>query len=164
MDKNSILHQVKIDHFLFPATAVQDLKVISLCRSPYEKHPQGCPNWNCKLGCPPHTKPFLSLYHPKVFVALSRLDFCQYLKLKKVQHPGWTDKALKNSRHWQGHLRAALKNFLMLTKIPSGFQIVTNSEAMGINLFQTCQNEGFILERTPTNYVCHVNLLAKPLI
>jgi len=162
MDKDSVLHLVNIDFFLLPATVVQDLKMIALCRSPYYKHPIGCPNWDHKDGCPPHTKRFLSVYEPTVYIAIARLDFGQYLELKEKIHPNWTERALKNPRHWQGHLRAALKNFLTAEKIPSGFKIVKNAEAMGINLFETCANAGFTLERDPTDFVCHVNLLARP--
>ena len=162
MDSSSILHQVNIDFFLLPATAVQDLKVIALCRSPYYKHPVGCSNWDRKAGCPPHTKPFLSLYEPAVYIAIARLDFGQYLELKEKIHPNWTERALKNPRHWQGHLRAAFRNFLTPDKIPTNYQMVNNAEAMGINLFETCANAGFLLERDPKNFVCHINLLAKP--
>ncbi len=161
MDTNSILHRINIDFFLFPTTVVQDLKVIALCRSPYYKHPVGCPNWARKDGCPPRTKPFLSVYQSTVYAAIARLDFGKYLELKAKLHPGWTDKALKNPRHWQGHLRAALKNYLTPDRIPGGFEIVKNAEAMGINLFETCANAGFVLERDPKAFVCHVNLLAR---
>jgi len=163
MDSSSILHRVKKEFFFFTGTVVQDLSVISFCRFPYDKrHPVGCPNWNHKKGCPPHTKPFLSVYHPLVKIVIARLDFSEYLRLKREIHPDWTDKALRNPRHWQGHLRASLKIFLSTQSIPQGYRIVNNAEAMGINLFETCANAGFVLERSPQNYVCQVNLLAKP--
>ncbi|EKD53368.1 MAG: hypothetical protein ACD_61C00056G0007 [uncultured bacterium] len=162
MDKNSILNSVKKDFFLFPATVVQDLKMIYFCQSPYERHPIGCPNWDHKPGCPPHTKPFLSLYDAEVYVAIARMDYGTYLSLKKELHPDWTERALRNPRHWQGHLRSEIKKYLTPEKIPAGYQIVTNAEAMGINLFETCANAGFVLERDPQNFVCHVNLLVKP--
>ena len=161
MDKNSILHHVNIDYFLIPAIVVQDLKMIAFCRAPYYKHPLGCPNWDHKDNCPPHTKPFLSAYQPAVYIAIARLDFGKYLKLKEKIHPGWTAKALKNPRHWQGHLRSALKSLLTPDRIPAVYEVVTNAEAMGINLFETCANAGFVLERDPANFVCHINLLAK---
>jgi len=162
MDNNSILHQVDISHFLFPGVALQEPHVIAECRSPYYKHPLGCPNWGHKNNCPPHTHLFLDLYLPKIFIAIARLDFAHYLQLKKVQHPDWSDRALKNPRHWQGHLRASLKNFLSLSKIPAGHILITSPEAMGINVFETCANVGFDLERNPENYVCQVNFIAKP--
>ena len=162
MDENSILHRVKIDYFLLPVIVVQDLKMIALCRLPYPNHFQGCPNWAHKDGCPPHTKPFLALFEPSVYLAIARLDFAEYLRLKKNLHPNWTERALRNPRHWQGHLRAALKNFLSQNEIPPGYQIITNAEAMGINLFETCINAGFSLERDPQKYVCHINLLVHP--
>lgn len=162
MDEDSILHHVDIDYFLFPAVVVQDLKVIALCRSPYYKHPHGCPNWDRKDGCPPRTKPFLSKYYPDVYIAITRMDFAEYLRLKKDLHPDWTEKALRNPRHWQGYMRASLKHFLTPSRIPVGYQIVTNAEAMGINLFETCAKTGFVLERDPQNFVCHINLLVRP--
>lgn len=162
MDTNSILHRVNIDYFQIPAVAVQDLKMIALCRSPYYKHPHGCPNWAYKEGCPPHTKPFLSIYEPAVFVAIARLDFGTYLKLKAERHPTWTVRALKNPRHWQQHLRAAHNRYFTLEKIPQGYERVKNAEAMGVNLFETCARGGFILERNPTHFVCEVSVLARP--
>ncbi len=163
MDSSSILHQVNIDFFILSATVVQDLKMIALCRSPYYKHPIGCPNWDHKEGCPPHTKPFLSVFEPDVYVSIARLDFGTYLRLKAEIHPSWTDKALRNPRHWQGHLRAAHRKHFTPGKIPPGYEKVINAEAMGVNLFETCAAAGFFLERNLTNFVCEVSVLAKRL-
>ena len=162
MEEDSILHHVNIQFFFFSAVAIQDLKMIAFCRTPYPKHPRGCPNWNYKEGCPPQTKPFLNLYLPGVRVVIAQMDFGRYLTLKKQRHPDWTERALRNPLHWQGHLRAKLNMYVSSLEIPPGFEIVDNPEAMGINIFETCHRADFVLERNPTLFVCKIKFLAKP--
>lgn len=161
MDNNSILHQISISHFIFQAIAVQDPHVIAECRSPYYKYPLGCPNWNHKNNCPPHTRLFLDIYLPEIYIGIATLDFSRYLQLRKLQHPNWSNRALKNPRHWQGHLRASLKIFLSTNIFPIGYVQINSPEAMGINVFQTCSNAGFELERNPQNFVSQVCFFAR---
>jgi hypothetical protein len=139
-----------------PVEVVEHPNIQKLCRCPYPDHPEGCPNWGKKEGCPPGP------YYGDMFEAMARLaivkfDFGEYLEAKREQHPDWTERALRNPRHWQGHLRAAMK------QLTAGREYVISSpEGMGVNVTATCKRAGIILEWPPENYVCQVNLIATP--
>lgn len=161
----------EIDHiereglFLGPVSVVCDKRMRAHCLDPYYKHPNGCPNWNYKEGCPPHVKYFPDIYLPEVFVATIRFNFAEYLSGRKETHPDWSDKALRNPRHWQGHVRSELHHFLaeeLLHRPEMTGDVIFNPEAMGVNVFETCANAGLQLEHTPTNYVYNVALIATP--
>lgn len=162
----------EIDHiereriFAGPVEAVCDPRMIAHCRDPYPDHPKGCPNWGCKEGCPPHVRYFPRVYSKDVYIAAIRFNFAQYLVYRRTVHPDWTEKALRNPRHWQGHVRSERNRFLFeyLSKHPEiDGDIIINPEAMGVNLFATCARAGLTLEHTPTKNVYSVTLIAKKL-
>jgi len=145
-------------------TAVCDRRLIAQCRAPYYKHPEGCPNWAHKNGCPPNIPYFPNIYSDQVYIAAVRFDFESFLSSRREVHPDWTERALRNPRHWQGHVRSELRHFLFdeLTKneLLDG-EILFNPEAMGVNVFATCENAGIILEKYPERFVYSVALIAN---
>ena len=162
----------EIDHiertglFLGPVEAVCDPRMKAHCLDPYYKHPKGCPNWNYKEGCPPHVPYFPKVYSKDIYIATVRFNFADYLASRKLAHPDWTEKALKNPRHWQGHVRSELRSFLFdyLSDHPNiDGEIIFNPEALGINVFATCEKAGIILEHTPEHFVYNVAIIAKKL-
>ncbi|MDD5289928.1 MAG: hypothetical protein PHT40_01845 [Patescibacteria group bacterium] len=148
--------------FLGPVRASVNKKIPRLCLVPYCEHPRGCPNFGKKIGCPPQAEFFSKIFQPQIFLAAVIFDFGAYLKLRKKQHPAWSERALRNSRHWQGHLRAVLRNFIQ-KRTPAGYTVLMNAEAMGVNLTKTCRQAGLQLEWPPRKKVCVVVVLAKKL-
>jgi predicted metal-binding protein len=151
--------------FLGPVDAVCNKKVRALCFSPYHNHPKGCPNYGKRSDCPPKVKFFSHVFFVEsIYIFAVTLDFESYIKKRKILHPSWSDPALRNPRHWQGHVRALLMRFVNEKKgsVPPQYEIVTNPEAMGVNVTETCKNAGLILEWPPTKKVSKVVLFAKP--
>lgn len=150
--------------FTGPVEVVCDPQMKAHCLDPYQNHPKGCPNWNHKEGCPPHVPYFPDIYSKDVFIAAIRFNFADYLSHKREIHPNWTERALKNPRHWQGHVNSELKNFL-IEELPKRQditgEIIINPEALGVNLFKTCEKAGIILEHTPKNFVYKMVLIAQ---
>jgi hypothetical protein len=108
----------------------------------------------------------LDIYKSFIFVAALIFDFEKYLKARRRYHPDWTEKELRNPRHWQNHLRAELRrNVDMTLNKPKlfGYAAEYNSEAMGVNVHLTCQNIGLLLEWPPQQQMGRIALLAKPL-
>ncbi len=134
----------------------------SWCRLPYPKHPDGCPNFGIKESCPPLVKYFLDVYKPQVKVAALSFDFDEYLKWRRNAHPDWTERALRNPRHFQGHLDAYLERFTEQLNVP-GFVPEYSPEAMGVNLHLTCKRAGINLEWPPTIVMYRIALLAQPI-
>ncbi len=151
--------------FSGPVEAVCDPRMKVHCLDPYHAHPKGCPNWNYKTGCPPHVPYFPDVYCTDVYIAAIRFNFGQYLSEKREKHPDWTDRALRNPRHWQAHVRSDFHHFLE-EELPNHPEIMgdvlLSPEAMGVNLFATCQKAGIFLEHTPTNFVYNIALIARP--
>lgn len=58
-------------------------------------------------------------------------------------------RALRNSRHWQGHLRSELRRFVLDELAGSYGEVIFNPEAMGVNLTATCAEVGLQLEWPP---------------
>ena len=162
----------EIDHiereriFAGPVEAVCDPSIIAHCKDPYSDHPKGCPNWGCKEGCPPGVRYFPSVYSKEVYIAAVRFNFAEYLSMRRRVHPDWTERALRNPRHWQGHVRSERNRFLfeyLSTHPEIDGEIVLNSEAMGVNLFETCAKAGIFLERKPQYNEYTITLIANRL-
>ena len=152
--------------FVGPVEAVCDPGMITHCLDKYPGHPHGCPNWGCKDGCPPNVRYFPRVYSTSVHIAAVRFDFAEYLNLRRLDHPDWSDRALRNPLYWQGHVRHELNQFLfeyLFAKPEIDGEIVFNAEAMGVNLFATCEKAGIFMEHTPEKYVYKMALIAKKL-
>ena len=135
------------------------------CQLPYPDHPNGCPWYGKRSECPPLAPYFLDLYKPRVYIAFMRFDFGQYLDAKSYLHPDWTERALRNPRHFQEHLRSGLRNFVKskLTEPDyKNFSIEYNPEAIGVNIHLTARRAGVELEWPPRKNMYRTAFLAEP--
>ncbi|MEA3249049.1 MAG: hypothetical protein U9Q03_01680 [Patescibacteria group bacterium] len=130
------------------------------CRQGYPGHPDGCPKFK-SCDCPPNAPWFGKLYEGPVRVAAVRFDFAGFITWRRMLQPTWTDKALRNPRHWQGHLAAALNRYLVDVELAEDEEIVFNPEAQGIDVTVTCATAGLKLEWPPRDKVCRVAMIAK---
>lgn len=135
---------------------------VAWCKLPYPKHPEGCPNFGVKKTCPPKIEYFLDVYKPVIKIVDMTFDFEQYLNWRRGNHPDWTEKALRNPRHFQNHLDANLERFADNLNVP-GFVPEYDPEAMGINVHLTCKKAGIELEWPPTKIMHRIAVLAQPI-
>lgn len=150
--------------FLGPIEVVCHPAIRKLCFRPYHNHRWGCPNYGKRADCPPAAPFFLEAFKGKVYIVVAVFHFDQYLNLKRKQHPEWTERALRNPRHWQGHLKSKLLKFLseiLLNGNGYGDTIIFYPEAMGVNVTRTCQHAGLNLEWPPQKIVCQVALIGQ---
>jgi predicted metal-binding protein len=134
------------------------------CTLPYPRHPNGCPNFGKRSDCPPRAPYFLDIYNPSVYIASLVFDFGQYFETRKQIHPDWSEKALKNPRHWQEHLRAQLRKGVVVALTNPGLSDhvpVYNPEAMCVNVHSTCEGVGLHLEWPPRQHMYRIALLSK---
>jgi hypothetical protein len=134
----------------------------SWCRLPYPKHPKGCPNFGMREDCPPNQPYFLDVYKPLIKVASLKFDLESYLNWRRGNHPGWTDRALRNPRHFQNHLDANLEREIEKLGEDGGFVPVYTAEAMGANMHMTCLRAGIRLEWPPAKVMYRIAILAQP--
>lgn len=134
------------------------------CRLPYPKHADGCPNFGKKDSCPPSMPYFLDVYEEKVLVAYLRFDFKSYLSWRQGIHPDWGIREIRNPRHFQNHLDAALRNGIknLGQDYLNEREAVFSPEAMAVNMHLTCQKAGINLEWPPQEVMYRVAFLALP--
>ncbi len=145
---------------LGPTSVVCQPEIQRLCLCPYYNHPKGCPNYGKRTDCPPKTSLFSDVFKEKAYVAAVVFNFKNYLEVKRDEHPDWTERALRNSRHWQGHLRAELKKFVS-EELSGCDTVIFNPEAMGVNVTKTCWRVGLKIEWPPKKVVCQVALIGQ---
>lgn len=148
--------------FLGPVEVCFDPKMRALCKLAYYKHPDGCPNFGVRDDCPPFAPLFTNKYKNEVYVAAVEFDFAGFLSIRERIHPDWTDRALRNPRHWQNHVRAELRNFI--SELECDGQVIYNPEAMGVNVFETFERAGIKMEKSPRKNIYQVALIASPLL
>jgi hypothetical protein len=138
----------------------------SWCQLPYPDHPKGCPNFGKKESCPPLAPYFLDLYKPQVYVAFMQFAFDEYLANKRELHPDWTERALRNPWHFQSHLDSRLEKFInsqLQNPEFKNWQVIHNSEAMGVNIHLTAKRAGIELEWPPQKNMYRIALLTQTL-
>jgi predicted metal-binding protein len=90
---------------------VIDHSVRNLCPAPYHGHKHGCPNCYKNQTCPPHAPLFedvIDIDEP-IYVIFNVFDLDLHVKKMKAKHENWSDRQLKNCRHWQGTARKKLR-------------------------------------------------------
>ncbi len=146
-----------------PTRVICSQAIRELCRRPYLRHPFGCPNYGKRKNCPPRAGFFLEFFEEQVYVAAIRFNFEDYLAMRRQEHPKWTEKAIRNPRHWQGHVKSELKKFIA-EELKNGHRdsiVIFDPEAMGVNVTQTCREVGLKLEWPPKKFVFQVALICK---
>ncbi len=112
----------------------------SLCTKPYHNHPNGCPNYGKKAGCPPNIEMFNEIYdmNKDIYAIITFFNIKSHLEKMRKLHPNWTHNQLINSRYWQGTDKKNHKQFIAKFNILYPEYIVTTwPEALGVNLIET---------------------------
>jgi hypothetical protein len=116
---------------------------VALCRRPYPKYPHGCPNWG---RCP--TTPLRRLVRLRgCWLAVGEYDLEAHAERARRAHPDWSERALRNPRHWQQGARARLRAAIdeWLTEHPA-YVVIYGPESHGLDVTETCRRAGVDLE------------------
>jgi len=132
---------------------VIDPKVREMCRLPYPDHPQGCPNFGRKRGCPPN-RPLFAL-RPPYFAIINEFDLASHLERLRAQHPQWTEPQFECRLRWIAgrELAAELSQFRLSYPLLS---TDTCPEASGVDVTGTLRRAGVVLEWPPAKVVRQV--------
>jgi hypothetical protein len=95
-----------------------------------------------------------------IWALWAEYDIAYHRERQRERHPGWSERALVNPRHWQGTVRKFLREKAQqLLEIAAGCQprlrdsqgffYTTCPEAMGVNVTATMKNVGVRLEWPP---------------
>lgn len=140
-------------------------EVRELCRRPYPGHPKGCPNYGTRSTCPPRA-PLLGglfdLSKPVICVATC-FDLGAHVDRMRQEHPGWSERQLRNCRYWQGTARKRLRRRIgeALRRHPGTFPCAC-PEACGVDVTATMRLLGVQLEWPPVRSTWQVALIGHP--
>jgi len=133
------------------------------CRLPYPNHPKGCPNYDKKKACPPHSIFFNNIVEPPFFLVIHTFDLeAQSMRMKK-RHPEWSDRQSRNLLYWQKGVMKKLKEEAkaFIESYDGDLLLVEIPEANGVHVFKTCENVGIILDRNPRKIVRKIMIIGK---
>jgi hypothetical protein len=174
---NTFIEQFPKEIFLFENVLLvtHDMnEVIRLCKQPYYIHKDGCPNLGKKEGCPPvlHIEEEFDLN--SIHLLTVKFPLGEFVNCKREKHPNWSNRALINQRHWQGHLKRLLNTRWdeIKERYPEHV-VIYNPEAKGVNVEKTLHSVRIDLDWPRPNskkeithipeYVYHVYFLGKRL-
>ena len=131
-----------------------------------------CINFKKPL-CPPkvpYWEPLIDRFFQFRLVYV-KFDFAKYKESWRKIRPLWSEGQLGNSRHWQktvkGYLGRYISNFHYeyMLGCGAGLRGFPSMEAVGINVFDTCEKNDIVLEgkylKPITHYLHFVSLLLR---
>lgn len=139
---------------------VTDKKFMKLCRKPYPNHKKGCPNFNKKPGCPPHTRFIEDVIYSTcyTYAIWTCFDLKSHVDRMKKRHPYWSQRQLECCLYWQGTARKNLRQEIERFKRWANRKRKTENkkliifetpEAHGVNVTVTMLNLGVRLQWPP---------------
>ncbi len=130
---------------LIEVNPVIDSQISANCLKPYHGHPDGCPNYGRKKGCPPEAPLFSDFFD----IAKPVYAIVNVIILKSDIEPSSSHTSEKKN------FKEEIAGFLREHR---GYHVTTCPEAMGVDISSSLANAGFKLEWPPVNYVCQVAL------
>lgn len=124
-------------------------------------HPDGCPSYGKKEGCPPNSKKiydFINLTQEHWFIVFE-FDIEAQERKQKRKHPHWSKKQCRNSRHWQRTVHKHLR--IEGNRLCSSHNMVFNlcPEGMGVHVIRSAKNIGIPIKSRPKDYIYKIALV-----
>ena len=136
-----------------------------LCTRPYPDHPKGCPNFGKKSGCPPHAPnlwDIIQLGKP-VWAIWNVFPLLHHVIRMRRHHPDWSDRQLRNPRHWQGTARKRLRKRIELFRSHhAGLVVLDCPEAHGVLVTDMMLGLGIELKWPPEAVTYQVAVAGAP--
>jgi predicted metal-binding protein len=149
------------------------------CQKPYHQHPKGCPNFGKRETCPPHVTSAKTLIqnYPFHHIVWGVFEIKTFADIRREEHPEWSERQLRNPRHWQNQLKAMLRNYIMefsefaelyhgvfresayILGAGSGFWNYPSMEAACINAFATLRAVGIKYQVKPKDFIVMAAIL-----
>lgn len=145
---------MKSGKLIIPVKPVINPAIKLFCTRPYYNHPNGCPNYGKKMGCPPDTPMFDEVYDlsKPIYAICNIFDFSGHVEKMREKHPDWSPHQLQCVLYWQGTARKKLKEHITeFLKFHPEYHAETCPEAMGVNISKTMYDVGVKLEWPPVN-------------
>ena len=142
---------------MIPIEIVYDIRARdgTWCTLSYPNHSKGCPKFP---KCPSGRPDFRDLNYNEWFAIIVEFDLGRYVELRRLKHPGQSERQLRNLLYWQGKVRAGLRKAILYQTdhnlLGENKDIILDiPEACGINVFETLAKVGILLDRNPQKIV-----------
>lgn len=122
-----------------PDSLAPERRFQGLCAKPYHGHPQGCPNYGRKEGCPPHLPLLDEVFdlEKETYLIYTEFPVGEFAERMLTMHPEWAGqpRQLYNPRRWQPTARKDHRSELerFLATYPDT-QVNTAPEAHGLDV------------------------------
>ncbi len=151
------------------STIVFTPKTRDWCRLPYPGHPRGCVNYGKHDTCPCNTPYRADILekHDRFVLVHATFDINAYAGKMREIHPDWSEKQLRNSRHWQSQLKSKMKKKIAgvhhdeLFGAGGGFMGRPSMEAAGIFVFATLRRNKIPFDVKAKKFIKMVCLLVS---
>lgn len=135
------------------------------CKLSYPDHPQGCPNYGEKEGCPPaapRVSDFIDLDRKHWFISV-RFDLGSFEEKMLNEHPDWSRRKARCLLYWQSSVRKKLREEVKEFKNNHPGVVSTEvPEAMDVHVLATAKRVGIPIKRVPEKYVYKIALIGYP--
>lgn len=136
-----------------PGEIIFNSAIQNLCCTSYYQHPEGCPNFGNKEGCPPR-QPLINKildFNKPMYVMWTSFEIGEHAAKMQKKHPKWTARQIYCCLYWQATARKRHKLNIEFyqkhsMKIP---KIVSCPEAHGVNVTALMKNFNIELEWPP---------------
>lgn len=135
--------------------------VRDLCQRPYYNHPNGCPNYTKRDTCPPRCPFWSDVFHLATpsYAIWNVFNLAEHIEKMRQKHPLWSKRQLYCCLWWQPKARKQLKiEIAEFQKVHPQYTVVTNPEAMGINITATMKRIGINLPWPPVDIAYQIAL------
>ena len=134
-----------------PDAVVYERKFQGLCRKPYHAHPEGCPNFGKKKGCPPRQPLIDEVFDlgRELYVIYTIFPVGKFAERMRLAHPRWAEqpRQLYNPLRWQKRARnehsREVERFLAEH---NGMKVDRCPEARGVNITHLMRSVGVELD------------------
>ena len=134
-----------------PKQIVVDRKFQGMCCLPFYGHPNGCPNFGKKHGCPPNSfleTEFLD-FSRDMYVIYTKFDITSFSrKMLEMHHKSKNyPRQLCNPRRWQPHTRKLHnENINYFHNLHNSMYLDNSPEARGVNVTALMKTIGIELD------------------
>lgn len=158
-------------------TIIRYPEVKDLCYYAYPRHPKGCPNVEKCYNAPDFdTIIDFGEQYECYYLLWIDFNFKEYKKLRREEHPEWSERQIRSVLYWQNSIKKLLKNKIesiakrneisYVFGCGSGFslsfqKIIYSMESTGINVFSTLKLNKINFELKPKDKIILCCLLCS---
>ena len=138
-----------------------------MCIRPYKNHPEGCPNFGKKPGCPPNVPMYDQIFDKKTekFAIVTKYNLAEYYRQRRERRPDLAEGQIRNSRCWQPTTKKendiAIGEFFQENPEMSNYVATRFLECMGVDVIGTMRNVGLKLTFPVEDIVYRVAFVAE---